>query len=156
MKTSTLPLIACFVLVAGLLTACHRKPATSLGAMLPESLLPDPQARQMAGEMRTWVQSLKPSEAQRLNDTRKIVFSWAELQAAYPEQARLIDDYQEQRRIGIVEVFQKQSKPIPERLAAHHFPDNVEVWKPVNGECWVSIRSKQGIERSDLEIAAAR
>jgi hypothetical protein len=154
MKTSALPLIACFVLVAAMLTACHRKPATSLGPMLPESLLPDPQARQMAGEMRTWFQSLKPSDAQRLNDTGKITFSWAELQAAYPEQARLIDDYQEQRRVGIVEAIEKQSKPIPERLAVHRAPDTVEITKSAKGECWVAFSSRTGIQHGYLEIAA--
>jgi hypothetical protein len=124
--------------------------------MLSEANLPDPLARQMAGEMRTWVQSLKPSDAHRLNGTGRIVFSWEELQAAYPEQARLIDDYQEQRRVGIVEAIQKQSKPIPERLAVHRSPDTVEVKNLAKGECWIDISSKTGIEHGYLEISAAR
>jgi hypothetical protein len=159
MKTSILLFSTCFGLVAGFLTACHRKPDTSkvvLGSMLSEANLPDPLARQMAGEMRTWVQSFKPSDAERLNGSGRVVFSWEELQAAYPEQARMIDDYQEQRRVGFVEVFQKQSKPIPERLAAHHNPDTVEVKKSGKGECWVNTSSKKGIEHGYLEISAAQ
>ena len=159
MKISNLLFSVCFVLVAGFLTACHQKADTStvvLGPMLSEANLPDPLARQTAGEMRTWVQSLKPSDAQKLADTGRIVFSWAELQAAYPEQARLIDDYQEQKRVGFVEVFQKQSKPIPERLAAHQTPDTVEVKKSGKGECWVNTSSKTGIEHGYLEISAAQ
>ena len=149
----------CFVLIAGFLTACHRKPDTSnvgLGPMLSVANLPDPQARQMAGDMRTWVQNLKPSDADRLNGSGRVVFAWAELQAAYPEPARLIDDYQEQRRVGFVEAFQKQSKPVPERLAAHQTPDTVEVKKSHTGECWVTISSKTGIEHGYLEISAAQ
>ena len=158
MKISTLLFSVCFVLVAGFLTACHRKPDSSavvLGPMLSEANLPDPLARQTAGEMRAWVQSLKPSDAQKLNDTGRIVFLWAELQAAYPEQARLIDDYQEQRRLGFVQAIQK-SKPIPERLAAHQTPDTVEVKKSAKGECWVNTSSKTGIEHGYLEISAAQ
>jgi hypothetical protein len=159
MKTSILSLGVCFILVIGFLTACHRKPDTStvvLGPMLSEANFPDPLARQTAGEMRTWVQGLRPSDAQKLNDTGRIVFSWAELQAAYPEQARLIDDYQERRRVGIVEAIQKQSKPIPARLAAHQTPDTVEVKKSGKGECWVNTSSKTGIEHGYLEISAAQ
>jgi hypothetical protein len=159
MKKPILFFSVCFVLFAGLVTGCHRQPdagKAALGPMPTEAILPDPLARQTAGEMRSWVQSLKPSDAQILNGTGKIVFSWQELQAAYPEPARVIDDYQEQRRVGIVEAFQKQSKPIPERLAAHHAPDTVEVWKSSSGECGIVLSSKTGIEHGYLQISTAR
>jgi hypothetical protein len=158
-KTSVLSLSVFVVVVAGFLTACHRKPDAGkvvLGPMLPTAVLPDPLSRQAAGNMRTWVENFKRSDLERLNATGRIVFAWEELQTAYPEQARMIDDYQEQRRVGIVEAIQKQSKPIPERVAAHHTPDTVEVKKSANGECWVVISSKTGIEHGFLQISAAQ
>jgi hypothetical protein len=124
--------------------------------MLSKAVLPDPLSRETANEMRTWVQNFKQSDLERLNGSERIVFSWEELQTAYPEQARMIDSYQEQRRVGIVEAFQKQSKPIPERVAAHCIPDTVEVKKKSNGECWVVISSKTGIEHGFLQISAAQ
>ena len=159
MKTSIVFFSVCFVVVTGFLTACHRTPDASkvvLGPMLSDANLPDPLARQMAGEMRTWIQSLRPTDAERLNGTGRIMFSWETLQAAYPEQARLIDDYQEQRRVGLVEAIQKQSKPIPGRVAAHQTPDTVEVKNSARGECWIVISSKTGIEHGYLEISVAR
>jgi hypothetical protein len=159
MKTSILFFSICFVLVAGLVTACHRQPDAgkpALGMMPSEANLPDPLARQTADEMRTWVQGLKPSDAQTLNGTGRIVFSWQELQAAYPQQARTIDDYQEQRRLSMVGAFQKQSKPVPERVAVHHTPDTVEVRKSSRGECGIVFSSKTGIEHGYLQISTAR
>src|SRR5437660_12799891 len=94
MKTSILSFSVCFVIVAGFLTACHRKPDTGkvvLGPMLSKAVLPDPLSRQTASEMRTWVQNFKRSDLERLNGIRRIVFSWEELQTAYPEQARMIE-----------------------------------------------------------------
>ncbi len=122
--------------------------------MLSVADLPDPLSRQVAVEMRDWVLALKPTDAEKLNLTGKIIFSWDALEASYPDQARITDDYEEQRRRGIVEVFNQQSKPVPQRLAAHHDPDTVEIARKHGGECWVVVSSTNGIEHCYLEVAA--
>jgi len=156
MKTSiTLVTIGC-VLAAGLLSACNRNANSGMGPVPSDKELPDQLARQTAGQMRAWVQNLKPGETEKLNHTGRIVFSWEELQAAYPEQARLIDNYLEQRRVAMVEAIQKQSQPVPERLAAHLTPNTVEIDSPGTGGCWLDISPKSGIEHEYLVIAVAR
>lgn len=126
-----------------------------LGPMPSEEYMPDPLARRTAGDMRKWVQNFKSSDAEKLNNTGKIVFSWEELRASYPEQARIVDDYVEQVRINFVEAIKKQStKPIPNRLAIHHTPDTVDIERLGSGQYRVVISSKEGIEHAFLEISA--
>ena len=156
MKTSITLVSICCVLAAGFLIACNQKPVSGLGPMPSEKDLPDPVARQMAGQMRTWIQNLKPADTEKLNRTGSIVFSWAELQAAYPEQAGMINDYLEHRRVSMVEAIQKQSQPIPVGLAVHFYPVTVEFTQPGTGGCWLRITSRTGIEHEDLVIALAR
>jgi len=156
MKTSITLVSICCVVAAGLLTACNRKSVSGLGPMPSEKDLPDPLARQTAGQMRTWIQNLKPADAEKLKRTGSIIFSWEELKAAYPEQAGMIGDYLEHRRVSMVEAIQKQSQPIPAGLAAHFNPVTVEFAEPGTGGCWLRITSRTGIEHEDLVIAAAR
>jgi len=124
-----------------------------LGPTPSKAEMPDLQARQTVGDMRKWVQNFKSSDARKLNDTGKIAFSWEELKASYPEQARIIDDYVEQSRLNFVEAIEKQSKPIPNRLAMHHTPDAVEIKKLDSGKYMVITSSKEGIAHSNLEIS---
>lgn len=125
----------------------------ALGPMPSREHMPDPLARQAAGDMRKWAQDLRASDAQKLNNAGKVLFSWEQLQEAYPDLARLADDYTEQRRIGFVEAFSKQAKPIPDRLALHQSPDTVEIERMNRGQYRVVISSKEGIERAYLEIS---
>jgi len=125
----------------------------ALGPMPSREYMPDPLARRAAGDMRKWVQDLRASDAQKLNNAGKVLFSWEQLQEAYPDLARLADDYTEQRRIGIVEAFSKQAKPIPDRLAMHHTPDTVEIERMGRGQYRTVISSKEGIEHAYLEIS---
>ena len=156
MKTSITLVGICCVLAAGLLTACNRKSVSGLGPMPSEKDLPDPVARHTAGQMRTWIQNLKPADADKLKRTGSIIFSWEELQAAYPEQAGMIDNYLEQKRVSMVAAIQKQLQPVPAGLAAHINPVTVEVTESGTGGCWLRITSRTGIEHEDLVIAAAQ
>lgn len=125
-----------------------------LGLMPSEAHLPDPLARRTADDMRKWVQNFKPSDAKKLNSTGKIVFSWGELKASYPEQARIVDDYVEQNRTNLAAAFKKDSHPLPDRLAVHHTPDTVEIIREGSGTYYrVVISSKEGIAHSNLEIS---
>ena len=98
-----------------------------LGPMVPEEQMPDGLARRTAVEMRTWVENFRPSDAIKLKTTGQIDFSWEELTASYPQQARIIDDYEEKQRLRIVEGHKRDSKPIPDRVAVHHTPDTVTI-----------------------------
>jgi len=124
-----------------------------LGAMPSEAYMPDPLARRTAGEMRKWVENFKPSDATKLNTSGKIVFSWEELTASYPEQARIADDFVERRRIGFVEALTERSEPIPERMAMHHTPDTVTVEGLGSGAYRVVIGSTNGLAHSYLDIS---
>ena len=142
------------LVIISLLTACERKPqAVVLGPMPSETVMPDPVARQTAGELRQWVQNFRSGDARKLNESGKILLSWEELQAAYPGQAHLVDDYVEQLRTNLVQVFERQSKPIPDRLATRRNPDAVEVERLGIGKYRVVISSKAGIEHAFLEIS---
>lgn len=125
-----------------------------LGPMPSVAHMPDPLARQTAGDMRKWVQNFRPGDAKKLNSTGKIVFSWDDLKASYPEQARIVDDYVEQVRTNLVAAFKKDSHPLPDRLAVHHAPDTVEIVREGGGPYYrVVISSKEGIQHSNLEIS---
>ena len=93
--------LAVILLIIGISVKRSPKEQVALGPMPAEDYLPDPLARSTAGDLRKWVQDFKSPDAKKLNDTGKITFSWAELTAAYPKTAKLLDDYIEQRRIGM-------------------------------------------------------
>ena len=150
-----------------LLTGCGKHDSSTpeetkvvLGPIPSEAYMPDPLTRQTAGDMRKWVQNFMPSDAKKLNNTGKVVFSWEELKASYPEQARIVDDYVKQIRINFVEAIKKQSTPISNqasnRLAMHHTPDTVEIERLDRGKYRVVISSKEGIKHSFLEISEPR
>lgn len=98
-----------------------------LGPKLPSAMMPNTLARNTGEQLRTWVENLKESDARRLNSTGKLLLSWSELTNSYPEQARIIDNYLEQSRLDMRKAFEQKYGRIPERLAAHHPPDTVEI-----------------------------
>jgi hypothetical protein len=146
------------LLAATVIGGCGQR--VKLGPMPPTFVLPDPNARQMASKMRTWLQNMEPSDAKTLNDTGHIVFSWEKLKASDPKRARIIDDYTEQRRRDILDACKKQlkGKPLPAkvgitRLAAHHNPDTIEFERMNSGEYRVVIRSTKGLGAAYLQIS---
>jgi hypothetical protein len=115
-----------------------------------------PWGRQIVVDMREWVQNFKPSDARKLNNTGKIVFSWEQLKASYPKQVGIIDDYEEQSRMSFVEVFEKMGKPVPKRLAMHHSPDTVGIERLDNGKYRVVFKSEEGPKEGYIDISELR
>ena len=157
-RSSVLKLSAAAVLillVAVIVSGRGPRNKVLLGPMLPKSVLPDPDARQIASDMRAWLQDMGPSDAETLNKTGRIVFSWEKLRASDPKRARIVDDYIERKRRDIAKAFEAQlkGKPLPARLATHHNPDTVEFERMASGKYRVVIRSREGIHASYLEIS---
>jgi hypothetical protein len=148
--------LASLSLIVGIAVRARPKDKVALGPLPSENAMPDAEARQTAEEMRKWIGDFKPADAKELNNAGKITFSWEQLKASYPEQARIVDDYVEKSRLDFVKAFEQQSKPVPDRLASHRNPDTVEIERLSNGKLRVVVSSKEGIEHAFLEIANPR
>lgn len=130
------------------------KAALGLGEMPAVSTLPDQLQRQVASEMRDWIEDMAPSNVKTLKDTGHVVFYWNDLKAADPQRAALIDNYVEQQRKGFEKAAIDQNKTLPPQLSVHHNPDSVEFEKTGPGKYRVAIRSKEGVHASYLDISA--
>lgn len=138
------------LLLALVFTQCSR--STDKVMLGPVPFLNDPLVRRIVGDMRTWVENFRPSDATKLKTTGKIVFSWQEVTTSYSEQARILDDYEEQRRLQIVDSLKEDSQPIPVRLAEHHSPDTVTV-SGGSGEYVVRLVSSNGVGLISQQIS---
>jgi len=58
---------------------------------------------QMADNMRAWLKTLKPRDAETLGTTGQIVFSREELRASDPLHAQMVDDYVRSLQAGITD-----------------------------------------------------
>jgi hypothetical protein len=148
-------LVVAAVMLLSLLSlmGCGSKGSVALGPMPPESVLPDPTARQAVIDLRAWVQNLKPEDAKTLNDTGRLFFFWPKLQASYPEAATLIDKYAEAKRLSRVAKIKEQKQQVVAQLAVHYTPVGVTIesrgWKKYS----ITIRNPDGIDADLLPIS---
>ncbi len=128
----------------------------ALGAQVqtpPRPELPtDPVIRRTARAMHQWIENLKPSDAGELYSKGKIAFSWQELTASYPEQARILDDCQEDQRVRLVYAYNRHSRPITARMAVHQAPDTVIIRLYGTDAYKVALTSTNGIAYFDFTV----
>ena len=153
MKT---PLLMCGNVVRKTVLLLALVAAPALGAQvqtLPRPELPtDPVQRRTARAMHQWIETLKPSEAGELYSKGKLVFSWQELTASYPEQARILDDCEEDRRVRLVYANKRHSRPVTARIAVHHAPDSVTIRLYGTEAYKVALESTNGIHYFDFTV----
>lgn len=158
MKKTNYAIIATLILTTIILItsfAFHMRSSSKvlLGPIPAQTDFEHPWVRQTVVDMRNWVQTLKATDARMLNNKGKVVFSWAEFNASYPKEAGIIDDYQEQLRASFAEVFQKQGKAVPDRLATHHTLDTIGVERSDDGKYRITITSKEGMKQGSFDIS---
>jgi len=128
----------------------------AMGEMLPVTQLPDQRARQIAVEMRLWLdKDMTPEQLRTLSDTGRVVFVWKDLKISNPKRAALIDSYTEQMREDLAQAYIRAHRPlpVPARFATHHDPDTVEFERLQNTAYRVAIRSKEGLAACYVEIS---
>lgn len=159
-ELSFFAVIACILLAAIFIGGCGHKNNVAMGPMPSKSDMPDKDGRQMAGDMRAWIQDMKPSDAETLEKTGHLVISWENLKVSDPNRAKRIDDFIEQRRIATLDAFSKdKGEPTPTakrglaRLATHQNPETIDFERKSPGEYWVVIGSTKGIGAYYLQIS---
>jgi len=138
--------------LAGFPHRCTGANEPRVGPMPSENYMPDPLAREQ------WRHAQVGSEPQaggrqELNDTGKIVFSWEQLIASYPEPARTLDNYVEQRRIGMVAALTKLHTPyrIDWQFTTPRTPSRLKDWvRDITGSSPVP---RKELRHSYLEIS---
>lgn len=145
------------LLVAVFVSGCGKKSSVVLGPMPSKSILPDKDARWLAGNMREWLQNMDPRDAATLNNTGHLVFSWEKLNSSDPKHAHIADEYSERKRISFAKAFKKPwSAETTARLGTHHYPDTVEFEKLALGKYRVVIRSRKGLAACYVEVSASQ
>lgn len=119
----------------------------------PAYVLPtDPLMRRTVRETHKWIANLNTFDAHELDNNGTLAFSWEELTASYPQQARILDDYVERTRLDSILARKKRSYPIPARLASHHAPDSVTIRKYDADAHRVILASTNGISYMEFRV----
>ena len=131
-------------------TAPH--PGVTNNAAPAFTLPTDPLMRRTVRETHKWIENLNTFDTVALRDHGTLVFSWEELTASYPQQARILDDYVERTRLDSIIGRKKRSLPIPARVASHHAPDSVTIRKYDADAHRVILVSTNGISYMEFRV----
>lgn len=111
-----------------------------------------PLQRRTIRETHKWLENLNTSDAVELDDKGTLAFSWEELTASYPQQARILDDHVEDTRLHSIVVLKKHSDPIPARLAVHYAPETVTIKKFGSEAYRVILVSTNGVAYLEFKV----
>jgi len=103
--------------------------------------------------MRSWLNTLSPSDAKQLEETGKLVLSYTQLKTSDPEHAKFLADYVENQRLESVKRRKDAGRPLRPEIATPHDPDTIEFTKTAPGAYNVKITTVGGIKEMHLVIS---
>ncbi|MGD0060372.1 MAG: sigma-70 family RNA polymerase sigma factor [Verrucomicrobiia bacterium] len=127
-------------------------PANANKATSGFALPTDPLIRRTLRETHKWIENLNTSNAVEFADNGTLAFSWEELTASYPQQARILDDRVEDLRLWDIVRLKQRFEPIPARLAVHYTYDVVTIRK-YGGETYrVFLGDTNGVTHLEFRV----